>query len=179
MDRGNHYETAFEAYLRDRRLAYVAVDESRRSSLDDEPVKSIDFIVYGAGGSSKLLIDVKGRRYPGGAKERPRHIWQNWVEREDVEGLGRWELSFGPEYRGLLVFAYYILPHVELRPGTADVWVWRGRRYLMRAVPVADYRLHMRVRSPKWDTVHLPTAAFRSIVRPLRDYTHPHEVTSG
>ena len=60
MDRGNHYETAFEAYLRDRRLGYVAVDESRRSSLDDEPVKSIDFIVYGPGGS-RLLIDVKGR----------------------------------------------------------------------------------------------------------------------
>jgi hypothetical protein len=37
----------------------------------------------------------------------------------------------------------------------------------------------MRVRSPKWDTVFLPTAAFRSIVRPLRDYTHPHEVTAG
>ncbi|HKB06122.1 MAG TPA: HYExAFE family protein [Gemmataceae bacterium] len=179
MDRGNHYETAFEAYLRDRRLAYVAVDESRRSSLDDEPVKSIDFIVYGAGGEAKLLIDVKGRRFPGGAKERPRHTWQNWVEREDVEGLERWEVSFGSEYRGLLVFAYDILPHVELRPGTADVWVWRGRRYLIRAVPVADYRLHMRVRSPKWDTVHLPTAAFRSLVRPLRDYTHPHEVTAG
>jgi hypothetical protein len=178
MDRGNHYEAAFEAYLRDRRLGYVAVDESRRSSLDDEPVKSIDFIVYGAAGASKLLIDVKGRRYPGGPKERPKHIWQNWVEREDVEGLGRWELSFGSEYRGLLVFAYYILPHVELRPGTADVWVWRGRRYLMRAVPVADYRSHMKVRSPKWDTVHLPTAAFRSLVRPLRDYTHPHEVVA-
>jgi hypothetical protein len=67
MDRDNHYEAAFEAYLRDARLGYTAVDESRRTSLDDEPVKSLDFIVYG-GGDSKLLVDVKGRKFPGGKR---------------------------------------------------------------------------------------------------------------
>jgi hypothetical protein len=178
MDRANHYETAFEAYLRDRRLGYVAVDESRRSSLDDEPVKSIDFIVYGHGGA-RLLIDIKGRKFPGGKPGKRRRVWQNWVEREDVEGLERWAASFGSEYRGVLVFAYYILPEVELRRGTADVWMWKGRRYLMRAVPVDAYRRHMRVRSPRWGTVHLPAAAFREVVRPLRDLTHPNEVTAG
>jgi len=178
MDRDNHYETAFEAYLRDRRLGYIAVDESRRSSLADEPVKSIDFIVYGRGGS-KLIIDIKGRRFPGKSKGKLRRVWQNWVEEEDVEGLERWQVSFGPEYRALLVFAYYILPEVEMRRGTADVWVWRGRRYLMRAVPVIDYRQHMRVRSPKWRTVYLPMTAYRDVVRPLRSFTHPHEITAG
>jgi hypothetical protein len=175
MDRGNHYEAAFEAYLRDRRLGYVAVDESRRASLDDEPVKSIDFIVYGLDGA-RLLVDIKGRQFPGGNQEKPRRIWQNWVEREDIEGLERWESSFGAEYRGLIVFAYHILPEVELRRGTADLWVWRGKRYLMRAVPVDEYRRHMRPRSPKWDTVSLPTAVFRELVRPLRDFTHPNEL---
>jgi len=105
MDRGNHYETAFEAYLRDRRLGYVAVDESRRSSLDDEPVKSIDFIVYGHGGA-RLLVDIKGRKFPGGKAGKPRHVWQNWVFREDVEGLERWAVSFGAEYRGVLDFNF-------------------------------------------------------------------------
>ena len=75
--------------------------------------------------------------------------------------------------------AYYILPEVELRPGTADLWVWRGKRYLMRAVTVSDYRQHMRQRSPKWGTVHLPMAAFRELVRPLREFTHPQEVWAG
>jgi hypothetical protein len=178
MDRGNHYETAFEAYLRDRRLGYVAVDESRRASLDDEPVKSIDFIVYGVDGA-RLLVDIKGRKFPGGSPTKPQRNWQNWVFREDVEGLERWEDSFGTEYRGLIVFAYYILPLVELRRGTSDVWCWRGRRYLMRAVPVGDYREHMRVRSPKWGTVHLPSAAFRQIVRPVREFTHPNELAVG
>jgi hypothetical protein len=175
MDRGNHYEKAFEAYLRDRRLAYVAVDESRRASLDDEPVKSVDFIVYGLGGA-RLLVDVKGRKFPGGPADRPRRVWQNWVEREDVTGLERWQVSFGSDYQAVLVFVYQILPCVELRRGTPDLWVWKGRHYLMRAVPVSEYRQHMRVRSPRWGTVHLPTAVFRDLVRPFREYTHPNQI---
>src|SRR5215218_10176313 len=141
MDRDNHYETAFESYLRDRRLVYVAVDESRRASLDDEPVQSIDFIVHGRDGV-KLLVDVKGRKFPGGPPDNPRRVWQNWVAREDVDGLDRWADRFGPDYRAVLVFAYFIQPAVELRRGTADEWVWRGRRYLIRAVPVDEYRRH-------------------------------------
>src|ERR671930_571003 len=31
MNRDNHYEAAFEAFLRARRLLYIAVDEARRS----------------------------------------------------------------------------------------------------------------------------------------------------
>lgn len=177
MDRSNHYEAAFEAYLRDRRLGYIAVDEAKRANIDDEPIKSIDFIVYGLGGA-KLLVDIKGRKFPGGTPEKPKNVWQNWVERDDIDGLERWEANFGVGYTGLLVFVYGIQPHVELRPGTADVWVWQGKRYLMRAIRVHDYRQHMRVRSPRWQTVHLPSAIFRELVRPLRDYTHPHEVSA-
>ena len=47
MDRGNHYEAAFEAYLQWHRLCYVAVDETRRAILDDISIKSLDFIVFG------------------------------------------------------------------------------------------------------------------------------------
>lgn len=172
MDRANHYEAAFEAYLRDARLAYVAVDESRRASLDDEPVKSLDFIVYGSG-ASKLLIDVKGRQFPGGRKDRRLFSWQNWSTHDDVEGLQRWEQQFGAGYQGMLVFIYHILPIVELAPGTVDLWCWRGRRYLMRAIPVQAYRSAMRVRSPKWNTVYLPSRTFRELVRPFREFSHP------
>lgn len=167
MDRSNHYETAFEAYLRDRRLAYVAVDEAKRSTLEDEPVKSIDFIVHAAGGA-KLLVDVKGRRFLRGT-------WQNWVAKDDVDGLERWQERFGPDYTPLLVFAYWLPENVDFRRGASDVWPYHGRRYLMRAVTVEDYRRHLRVRSVKWGTVHLPTAAFRACVRPFRHFTHPQE----
>jgi len=178
MDRSNHYETAFEAYLRDRRLGYIAVDESKRSTLDDDPVKSIDFIVHGLDGA-KLLVDIKGRKFPGGTPDKPRCTWQNWVAREDVEGLERWQERFGIDYQPLLVFAYFIHPDIDLKQGAADLWAWNGSRYLMRAVRVADYREHMRVRSPRWGTVHLPTAIFRELVRPLREFTHPHEFAIG
>jgi hypothetical protein len=175
MDRSNHYEAAFEAYLRDARLPYVAVDESRRATLDDEPVKSLDFIVYGQG-DSRLLIDVKGRKFPSGKPEKPSHVWQNWSTLEDVDGLERWEQRFGGDYQGLLVFIYQILPVVDLAPGTRDLWHWRGRRYLIRAISVVDYKKEMRIRSRKWGTVYLPGSMFRTWVRPFRDFSHPELV---
>jgi hypothetical protein len=171
MDRSNHYEGAFEAYLQWHRLSYVAVDETRRAMLGDLRVKNLDFIVHGETGS-RLLVDVKGRRFPGGKPEKPRRVWQNWCAREDIDGLERWEGLFGADYQGLLVFTYGLAPAVELPEDTLDLWTWRGRRYLFRAVTVRDYRRYMRVRSPKWGTVHLPGAAFRRLVRPLHDYTH-------
>jgi hypothetical protein len=178
MDRSNHYEAAFEGYLRARRLGYVAVDEAHRSTLDDEPVKSLDFVVYGANGS-KLVVDVKGRRFPGGPKDRPRRVWETWSTRDDIDGLDRWAERFGDGFVGLLVFVYRIQPTVLLPLGTPDLWMWHDRFYLMRAVPVADYRQRMRVRSPKWGTVMLPSAAFRELARPFRDFVAPRCSVSG
>jgi len=37
------------------------------------------------------------------------------------------------------------------------------------AVTVADYRRHMTKRSEKWNTVHVPAAAFGRISRPLME----------
>jgi hypothetical protein len=171
MDRSNHYEAAFEAYLQWHRLCYVAVDETRRAVLDETRVKNLDFVVYGENGS-RLVIDVKGRRFPTGSRERPRRVWESWSTAEDVDGLERWARLFGPDYQGLLVFAYRLGGAVELPEDTDDLWTWRGRRYLLRAVPVAEYRRHMRVRSPRWGTVHLPRAAFRGLVQPFHHFTH-------
>jgi hypothetical protein len=171
MDRGNHYETAFEAYLHEQRLCYVAVDESRRTLLDEGPIKSLDFIVHGPWGA-RLLVDVKGRRFPGGKPEKPRHVWECWSTLDDISGLERWVERFGPEYRGALVFAYALDPVVAVPKDSEDLWCYRGRRYLYRAVAVDDYRRHMRSRSPKWGTVGLPGSAFRTLVRPLRHFTH-------
>ncbi len=173
MDRANHYEAAFEAYLQWHRLCYVAVDETRRSFLGDSRVKSLDFIVHGPCGA-RLLVDVKGRRFPTGPEGRRRRVWECWSTLEDIDGLRRWGGLFGAGYQGLLVFAYHILPSVEMSEDADDLWTWRGRRYLLRAVPVEEYRGRMRVRSPKWGTVDLPRAAFRELVRPFHDYSHGH-----
>jgi len=171
MDRSNHYEAAIEAYLQWHRLGYVAVDETRRSQLGDVRVKSLDFIVYGGAGA-RLLVDVKGRRFPSGSPGRPRRVWECWCTRDDIGGLGQWAALFGPGYRGVLVFAYQLLPGVPLPEEAADLWTWRGRRYLLRAIDVDDYRAHMRLRSPKWQTVWLSTSVYRDLVRPFHHFTH-------
>ena len=171
MDRSNHYEAAFEAYLQWHKLCYVAVDETRRAMLGEVPVKSLDFIVHGENGA-KLLIDVKGRRFPGGSEQKPRKTWENWSTREDIEGLTCWTELFGPGYQAVLVFAYLLAANVALPEETDDLWTWRGRRYLLRAVAAQEYRDAMRVRSPKWGTVHLPRAVFSHMVRPLHYFTH-------
>jgi hypothetical protein len=171
MDRSNHYEAAFEAWLQDERLCYIAVDETRRCVLGDSPVKSLDFVVYGPAGA-RLVVDVKGRRFPGGPPGRPRRVWENWSTEDDINGLSRWAERFGPGYQGLLVFAYHVLPEVALPEDTEGLFFWRRRRYLLRGIDVDDYRRHLRVRSPRWGTVSLPGPVFRELVRPVQHFTH-------
>lgn len=48
--RHNHYEAAFEDYLRSRQIAYVAVDERRLAVEAIGSLKSVDFIVSPGGG---------------------------------------------------------------------------------------------------------------------------------
>jgi hypothetical protein len=178
MDRSNHYEAAFEAYLHWHRLCYVAVDETRRAMLGETPVKSLDFIVFGDNGS-RLVVDVKGRRFPTGPATKPRRVWECWSTEDDLDGLERWAELSGPGYRGVLVFAYHVLPSVQMPDDVDDLWTWRGRRYLMRAIASADYRRFARVRSPRWGTVSLPTAVFRDLVRPVHYFTHGPSVVAG
>jgi hypothetical protein len=170
MDRSNHYEASFEAYLQWHRLCYVGVDETRRAMLGETRVKSLDFIVYGNWGA-RLLVDVKGRRFPGGPPERPRRVWECWSTREDIDGLERWAELFGPDYQALLVFMYQVAPEVALADECGDLWTWRGRRYWLRALAVTDYRPAMRVRSPRWGTVSLPTEVFQRLARPFHGFT--------
>jgi hypothetical protein len=42
-------------------------------------------------------------------------------------------------------------------------------------VDVDEYRSHMRVRSPRWKTVDLPTQVFRRLARPFHYFTHEQE----
>lgn len=171
MDRSNPYEAAFEAYLKAHGICYVAVDETRRALWGRTSVKNLDFIVLSASGA-RLLVDVKGRQFPGGPAGKERYVWENWSTQEDIDGLDSWMRLFGPGSLGLFVFLYAIGPAVNLPADTPDLWNWRGQTYLLRAVALADYRRHMKVRSPKWGTVCLPGAVFRQQARPFRFFSH-------
>ena len=165
MKRDNHYEVAFEAFLRERGVATLPIVEARRSYLDDAEIKSPDFLVVGPA-STRYVVDVKGRVFPGRGV-RSHKVWENWSPRSDVDGLTRWADRFGPGFRGVLAFVYHILPEVELMAGTPDLFEFRNRLYLVRGVNVIDYRAVMRPRSPRWGTVHPTKEAFRSVVKPF------------
>lgn len=68
-NRDNHYEAAFEEFLRQRQIPYVAVDESKRTLMAESSLKSLDFIVSIPERGS-LLVDVKGRHFPSGEQKQ-------------------------------------------------------------------------------------------------------------
>ncbi len=160
------YEKAFEHYLQTHQIPYVAVDEAKRAAFRDAKLKSFDFIVYSASGTN-WLVDIKGRRWAA-RKRNGKPAWENWATQADLDGLTQWEAVFGGDFAGMLVFAYRLDAHGE--PPPEVVHAYRDRRYVFAGVPLADYRLNARVRSPKWGTVNLPVREFARHVRPIADW---------
>lgn len=162
-NRDNHYEAAFEEFLRSRGVPYVAVDEAKRSVLSNgESIKSLDFIVSSPGRT--WLVDVKGRRFPSGDIQK--QYWKNWSTRDDLRSLAQWEELFGPSFRGLFVFAYDVIGDRSPLPAE-ELFTFRDNLYGFIAVVLADYAAHARPISPKWDTWAMPTGDFRRFARPL------------
>lgn len=144
-------------------------------------LKSFDFVLYGQG--MNLLIEVKGRRisrprrrpsvHPAlalslGLKAPPRARLDSWVTADDIESLSRWQTLFGPEFEAAFVFVYWC----DEQPPDAlfeEIYEHRGRWYAIRTVTLEAYARSMKVRSPRWRTVHVPSAVFERISRPLAD----------
>lgn len=169
--RNIHYEAAFEDYLRSRAAPYVAVDEAKKALFGRATLKSFDFIVYSTAGPN-LLVDVKGRKFPDGVPGRKRgnhRAWENWVTREDVEGLFRWQGVFGVEFTPVLSFAYWLQGPPPRSP-FEDVHLYRRKYYAFMAIPLERYVSLARPRSRKWQTLSAPTATFSREVRPFAFY---------
>jgi hypothetical protein len=155
------YEASFEDYLRTTGVPYVAVDEAKKAVFSGVHLKSFDFVVYGRGGPN-LLVDVKGRRFPYRGGRR----WENWTTREDLDSLARWEEVFGSGFAGLLVFCYHLV-QPDAAAGFKVVHRFRGEAFGMVGVYRQVYADACRTRSRSWDTVAVPTADFRRMVRPI------------
>lgn len=163
-DRHNHYEAAFEAYLRELRVPYIAVNESRRSLLPGgDSIKSLDFIVPSAG-ATVWLIDVKGRRFPTGQKSV--QYWTNWCTRDELASLDQWEEMFGPAFQGLLVFAYWVVGSRRPLP-IEQLFSFRGQTYGFLGIALEDYQAASRQRSLRWQTVTIPVVEFRNRASPV------------
>jgi len=171
VKRSNHYEAAFEAYLRDRGIPYVAVDEARRTVLqpasntpgDSEiTLKSLDFIVSPAQGPLRWLIDVKGRRFPSG-RRNPQY-WRNWTTNDEIRSLAHWEELFGGGFAAALVFAFHVTGRQAPLPAE-ELFDYSGELYGFVAVRLSDYISWARPLSARWDTITMPRSQFRTYGR--------------
>ena len=169
-DRSIHYEAAFEAYLRQRGVPYVAVDEAKKALFSTAKLKSFDFVVYNKTGPN-LLVDVKGRQLKSAKAKRG---FDSWTTERDVEDLMQWEQVFGEGFKAIFTFIYWIDAPVETEEkdaaSEAGRFHHRDRWYLLMGVELTDYRNHMRRRSAKWETVSLAAAAFRQLARPIESW---------
>ena len=176
--RSNHYDAAFEEFLRSRCVPYVAVDEKRRALLADSSIKSFDFIVEASG--PNLLVDVKGRVWGKSAgSQSSNRYWENWATEDDIASMLRWEDVFGDQFRAALVFAYAIekgVPRPPLvRRDGAELFEFGERAYFFSAVTVRDYAFFMKPRSTEWNTVTIPAADYRAHRQPFERLLAGHD----
>jgi hypothetical protein len=182
MKRTNHYDAAFEAYLRRACVPFVVVDEARRARLNQVSLKSMDFIVT-APGNRNLLVDVKGRQFPSGPASgrggrrggaRAGHKWENWATKNDIDSLLRWQDVFGAGFRAMLVFAYDLIdPRAADDPtagvGAGGAFFHRGRVYSFFGVWVDEYHTAMHARSQSWETVSVHSREYRDLRIPVAE----------
>jgi len=166
-----HYDSAFEDYLRSKGWPFVVVDEAKKTIFAGASIKSFDFLVYSSTGPN-LLVDVKGRKFPDGVPGRQRgasRAWENWVTREDVEGMKEWEKVFGPDFVGFLVFAYWLQGPPQRSP-FADVHLFRQNHYAFVGVRLSDYVVAARPRSVKWQTLGMLGADFSKLAQDIASF---------
>jgi hypothetical protein len=169
-NRRNHYESAFEAFLQNRRVPYVAVTEARRSRLPNgETIKNLDFLVSPPGRET-LLIDIKGRRFPSGFRQP--HYWKHWTTRDDLDGLTAWQSLFGVGFRGMFVFAFDVVADRSPVPETM-LFDFRDHRYAFIGIRLEDFLNSARMISPRWHTYALPLREFRRRARPFEGFLAP------
>lgn len=200
MRASGHYERAFAGHLRDCGIPYVSVDDARRALLPEgaalrlteadpsdpgktrsRALKSFDFVVYG--GSSNLLIDVKGRKVGRKAAESVRTTGktgrlESWVTLDDIDSLRAWERLFGGGFCAAFVFVYWC---VERPPGELfqEIIEHQGRWYAVRGILLADYMRAMKSRSPRWRTVDLRAQDFDRLSRPFSARFGPSTPITG
>ncbi|MFZ2147305.1 MAG: HYExAFE family protein [Sedimentisphaerales bacterium] len=154
----NHYERAFQNWLIENRIQYIAIDEQKRTAFARCKVKSFDFLVYPANGQI-IIAEVKGRKFKGTSLTKLAGF-ECWVTTEDVNGLVKWQQVFGPAYQAVFVFVYKI-ENIDVDFDGRDVFDFGTDRYIFFTMKLEDYCSFMKRRSPKWQTVTLPADKFR------------------
>lgn len=154
----NHYERAFENWLIDNHIQYIAVDEQKRAAFGRCKIKSFDFLLF-PNNQQVIIAEVKGRAFKGTSFAKLTGF-ECWVTAEDIDGLTKWQEVFGQGHSAVFIFAYKI-ENIDVDFDGRDVYDFDAGRYEFFAVKLDDYRTFMKRRSPKWQTVTLPADKFR------------------
>jgi hypothetical protein len=160
----NHYEKAFENWLIDNHIEYVASGDQHKPVFERSNLKSFDFLLCPTPGK-KIIAEVKGRRFKGTTLTGLARL-ECWVTTEDVDGLSAWQKTLGPDYEAAFIFAYRV-QNIDVDFDGRKVFNFNDDRYLFLTVRLADYIKYMKQRSPKWKTVTLPAGKFRFCARPV------------
>ncbi len=158
MEGENHYEKAFEGWLKDNGVQYLKIDQRKRTAFSRGKIKSFDFLFYAADNNA-YLAEVKGRLFRGKNFSAFGSL-PNWVTNDDICGLENWMLIFSSQYTGLFVFAYDLV-NIDVETDGREIYEYAGRRYIFMAVGLADYLNGAKMRSKKWKTLHLPAEYYR------------------
>jgi hypothetical protein len=161
----NHYEVAFENWLIDNHIQYIAIDERKKAAFARGKVKSFDFLLYPRNGQV-IIVEVKGRKFKGTTLSKLTGL-ECWVTTEDIDGLTKWQEIFGPGHQAIFVFTYNV-ENIDVDFDGREAYDFAQKRYIFLGVKLDDYRSFMKVRSPKWQTVTLPAEKFRRCVMQIR-----------
>lgn len=166
VKRDNHYEVAFEAFLRFHSIPYVGMDEQRRSIVGDKSLKSPDFIVSPTGQGFSWLVEVKGRRFPTGTAKQ---YWKNWSTADELISLAHWESLMGPRSAALLVFAYNIVGDQAPLP-VDQLFEFQNALYGFVAIRLDHYTSWAKPLSVRWNTVTVSTPKFRTLAKGVQSF---------
>jgi hypothetical protein len=165
---GAHYETAFEDLLKNRKILYIAINESKRPTIPDKSIKNksiknFDFIIFSKNG--KYLVDVKGKSFP---YRRGRRLlyWENWVSEGDLEGLNLWQEKFGENFRSIIVYLYLIKNEKDIEK-FKNTHHYKNKTYGIVGISLEDFLKNRRPRSRKWRAFYVPREKFENLVKPI------------
>ena len=162
----NHYERAFENWLIDHRIEYVAEYQHERATIGEVEIKSFDFLLWPR--SRPIIVEVKGRTFKGASLAKMAGF-ECWVTAEDVDGMVKWQQILGAGHRAVFVFAYRI-ENIDVDFDGKEIFDFDANQYLFFCVRLEDYRKFMKRRSPKWGTVTLPADKFRQCAMQLGEF---------
>ena len=133
----NEYEQAFESWLVDNRVQYIAVDQHKRRIFSRSRVKSFDFLLYRPG-AGPIIAEVKGRLFKGASLANSTGL-ECWVTMDDVRGLIRWEQVFDDSSEAAFIFAYKF-ENIDVETDGREIYDCDENKYIFYAVGLDDYR---------------------------------------